>query len=85
MDTLAFFTQRNWEWQVKSLRHMQQVIHKYHPVSQPLLDESAHEWNTSVRNINWSEYLESFCVGTKCFVLNEELSDLNIAKQRMSR
>jgi fatty acyl-CoA reductase len=38
-----------------------------------------------VKNIDWAEYLENFCVGTKCFVLNEEMSKLHLARKRMSR
>ena len=86
MDTLAFFTQRHWEWEVKSLRHMQQLIEQQ---SSALAEDKGldwgKEWNTSVKDIDWQEYLGNFCLGTKCFVLNEEMSDLHLAKQKMSR
>ncbi|XP_063722952.1 fatty acyl-CoA reductase 1-like isoform X1 [Symsagittifera roscoffensis] len=94
MDTLSFFTQRHWEWEVNSLRHMQHVIETLSTSSNKLGEGTTaseegvkwgKEWNTSVKNIDWAEYLENFCVGTKCFVLNEEMSELHLAKQRMSR
>jgi fatty acyl-CoA reductase len=104
MDTLSFFTQRNWKWEVNALKDMQAVIDgssssSYTCSSSGTKDTNNNsqeggpgstsawgkEWNTSVSNIDWSEYLETFCVGTKCFVLNEEMSDLHIAKKRMSR
>jgi len=106
METLAFFTQRHWEWEVRTLRHMQHLIERQQtspavPSSsasstsstastddkkqQPVVVNWGVEWNTSVKNIDWAEYLENFCVGTKCFVLNEEMSKLHLARKRMSR
>lgn len=99
MDTLSFFTQRNWKWEVNALKDMQNVINgasaslaatqgqgqkdsNNNSNSSPSWGK---DWNTSVTDIDWSEYLEMFCIGTKCFVLNEEMSDLHIAKKRMSR
>jgi fatty acyl-CoA reductase len=75
VDTLSFFTARHWEWEVRSLIHLQQAMTPH----------DTNEFNTNIANMNWDEYLENFCVGTKCFVLNEELSDLHLAKKRMSR
>ena len=99
MDTLSFFTQRNWKWEVNALKDMQKVINASAGSTTPQIHRDSNnnsqgggassswgkEWNTSVSDIDWSEYLEMFCIGTKCFVLNEEMSDLHIAKKRMSR
>lgn len=42
-------------------------------------------FNFDVRQLHWAEYMESYCLGTKKYVLNEELSGLPAARKHLNR
>lgn len=42
-------------------------------------------FNFDVRQLNWAEYMESYCMGTKKYVLNEELSGLPAARKHLNK
>lgn len=42
-------------------------------------------FNFDVRQLHWAEYMESYCMGTKKYVLNEELSGLPAARKHLNK
>lgn len=46
---------------------------------------SAQVFNFDVRQLHWAEYMENYCMGTKKYVLNEELSGLPAARKHLNK
>lgn len=42
-------------------------------------------FNFDVRQLHWAEYMENYCMGTKKYVLNEELSGLPAARKHLNK
>lgn len=42
-------------------------------------------FNFDVRQLNWPEYIENYCLGTKKYVLNEDMSDIPAARQHLRK
>ncbi|MXQ81433.1 hypothetical protein E5288_WYG005824 [Bos mutus] len=41
-------------------------------------------FNIDVRQLHWAEYIENYCMGTKKYVLNEEMSGLPAARKHLN-
>lgn len=42
-------------------------------------------YNFDVRQLHWSEYIESYCLGAKKYLLNEDMSGIPAAKQHLRK
>ncbi|KAJ7412746.1 hypothetical protein BTVI_45408 [Pitangus sulphuratus] len=42
-------------------------------------------FNFDVRQLHWAEYMENYCMGTKKYVLNEEMSGLPAARKHLNK
>lgn len=42
-------------------------------------------FNFDVRQLNWPEYIENYCIGTKKYVLNEDMADIPAARQHLRK
>ncbi|KAF5918865.1 hypothetical protein HPG69_005905 [Diceros bicornis minor] len=42
-------------------------------------------FNIDVRQLHWAEYIENYCMGTKKYVLNEEMSGLPAARKHLNK
>ncbi len=42
-------------------------------------------FNFDVRQLHWAEYMESYCMGTKKYVLNEDVSGLPAARKHLNK
>lgn len=42
-------------------------------------------FNFDVRQLNWPEYIDNYCIGTKKYVLNEDMSDIPAARQHLRK
>lgn len=42
-------------------------------------------FNFDVRQLNWAEYMENYCMGTKKYVLNEAESGLPAARKHLNK
>lgn len=42
-------------------------------------------FNFDVRQLHWPEYMETYCMGTKKYLLNEELSGLPAARKHLNK
>lgn len=51
----------------------------------PVLFPVLQVFNFDVRQLHWAEYMESYCMGTKKYVLNEELSGLPAARKHLNK
>ncbi|XP_033126302.1 fatty acyl-CoA reductase 1-like [Anneissia japonica] len=70
---LEFFTTNNWQWTNTNSQHLQSSM----------TEEDRKIFFLDVRPLHWPTYLENYCIGTKQFVLNENLSDLPAARRHI--
>ncbi|KAK7486341.1 hypothetical protein BaRGS_00022389 [Batillaria attramentaria] len=78
VSTLEFFTTRQWNF------HNDNVLMLLNKMS----TEDKKTFSFDPRTIDWSQYMENYCLGAKQFVLKEEVSELpkaRIALQRLQR
>nr|XP_054761651.1 LOW QUALITY PROTEIN: fatty acyl-CoA reductase 1-like [Lytechinus pictus] len=73
VHTLKYFTQNTWEWT------NQNTI----ALSAAMNEEDRKVYFTDVRPLHWPSYLEAYCLGTKKFVLNEDMNDLPAARSHL--
>uniref|UniRef100_A0A3P9M0D6 Fatty acyl-CoA reductase n=1 Tax=Oryzias latipes TaxID=8090 RepID=A0A3P9M0D6_ORYLA len=75
MMVLEYFTSHSWEWNTDN---MSMLLAQMSP-------EDKKVFNFDVRQLHWAEYMESYCMGTKKYVLNEELSGLPAARKHLNK
>ncbi|XP_041935591.1 fatty acyl-CoA reductase 1-like [Alosa sapidissima] len=72
---LEYFSSQDWEWNSENMNML---------MSQ-LSPEDRKTFNFDVRQLNWPEYIENYCIGTKKYVLNEDMSDIPAARQHLRK
>ncbi|CAL8242103.1 unnamed protein product [Merluccius merluccius] len=72
---LEYFSNQDWEWKSDNMSML---------LSQLTLEDRK-TFNFDVRQLNWPEYIENYCIGTKKYVLNEEMSDIPVARQHLRK
>ncbi|XP_072242714.1 fatty acyl-CoA reductase 1 isoform X2 [Leuresthes tenuis] len=75
MMVLEYFTSHSWMWNTDN---MAMLLAQMSP-------EDKKVFNFDVRQLHWAEYMESYCMGTKKYVLNEELSGLPAARKHLNK
>ncbi|CAL8235721.1 unnamed protein product [Boreogadus saida] len=75
MMVLEYFTSNSWVWNTENLS---MLMARMSP-------EDKKVFNFDVRQLNWAEYMESYCMGTKKYVLNEDLSGLPAARKHLNK
>ncbi|XP_008309561.1 fatty acyl-CoA reductase 1 isoform X2 [Cynoglossus semilaevis] len=75
MMVLEYFTSHSWVWNTENVTML---------LSQ-MSSEDKKMFNFDVRQLHWAEYMESYCMGTKKYVLNEELSGLPAARKHLNK
>jgi len=75
VEVLEYFTSREWHWTNDNLV---ELIDKLSPHDQK-------EFDFDVRNIDWQLYLDNYCLGTKRYALKEDMNDLQVAKDNITR
>lgn len=75
MDAYNFFTTRDWSWEQ---RNSLAVLAELPPSELEL-------FNFDVKTLNWKSYLEMYAIGIKKFILKEDMSRINIARQQHRR
>ncbi|XP_011605197.2 fatty acyl-CoA reductase 1 isoform X2 [Takifugu rubripes] len=75
MMVLEYFTSHSWVWNTDN---MTMLMAQMSPEDKKL-------FNFDVRQLHWAEYMESYCMGTKKYVLNEELSGLPAARKHLNK
>ncbi|KAJ8411301.1 hypothetical protein AAFF_G00173070 [Aldrovandia affinis] len=72
---LEYFSSRDWEWTTENVSMLMGQ----------LSTEDRKTFNFDVRQLNWPEYIENYCIGTKKYVLNEDMSDIPAARQHLKK
>nr|XP_043892252.1 fatty acyl-CoA reductase 1 isoform X3 [Solea senegalensis] len=75
MMVLEYFTSHSWVWNNDNVTML---------LGQ-MSTEDKKVFNFDVRQLHWAEYMESYCMGTKKYVLNEELSGLPAARKHLNK
>ncbi|XP_043919500.1 fatty acyl-CoA reductase 1-like [Protopterus annectens] len=75
MMLLEYFTSHSWVW---TTDNTSMLMNQLSP-------EDKKVFNFDVRQLHWPEYMENYCMGTKKFVLNEELSGLPAARKHLNK
>ncbi|XP_069079663.1 fatty acyl-CoA reductase 1 isoform X4 [Pleurodeles waltl] len=75
MMLLEYFTSNSWVWNNENTNML---------LSQ-LSAEDKKTFNFDVRQLHWAEYMENYCMGTKKYVLNEEMSGLPAARKHLNK
>uniref|UniRef100_A0A8C2X624 Fatty acyl-CoA reductase n=1 Tax=Cyclopterus lumpus TaxID=8103 RepID=A0A8C2X624_CYCLU len=75
MMVLEYFTSHSWVWNNDNVAML---------IGQ-MSSEDKKVFNFDVRQLHWAEYMESYCMGTKKYVLNEELSGLPAARKHLNK
>ncbi|KAM9771653.1 fatty acyl-CoA reductase 1 [Syngnathus typhle] len=75
ISLLEYFSSQDWEWNSENISML---------MSQ-MSPEDRKTFNFDVRQLNWPEYIENYCIGTKKYVLNEDMSDIPAARQHLRK
>ncbi|XP_054055817.1 fatty acyl-CoA reductase 1 isoform X2 [Rissa tridactyla] len=75
MTLLEYFTSNSWIWNTEN---MTMLMNQLHP-------EDKKTFNFDVRQLHWAEYMEDYCMGTKKYVLNEEMSGVPAARKHLNK
>ncbi|XP_035011887.1 fatty acyl-CoA reductase 1 isoform X1 [Hippoglossus stenolepis] len=75
MMVLEYFTSHSWVWNNDNVG---MLLTQMSP-------EDKKMFNFDVRQLHWAEYMENYCMGTKKYVLNEELSGLPAARKHLNK
>ncbi|XP_038663847.1 fatty acyl-CoA reductase 1 isoform X2 [Scyliorhinus canicula] len=73
MMLVEYFTSHSWVWNTDNINML---------MCQMSPDDKK-VFNFDVRQLHWAEYMENYCMGTKKYVLNEELSGLPAARKHL--
>ncbi|XP_074533420.1 fatty acyl-CoA reductase 1 isoform X1 [Halichoeres trimaculatus] len=75
MMVLEYFTSHSWVWNNDNISMLMAQ----------LSPQDRKVFNFDVRQLHWAEYMENYCMGTKKYVLNEELSGLPAARKHLNK
>uniref|UniRef100_A0A286XKY0 Fatty acyl-CoA reductase n=1 Tax=Cavia porcellus TaxID=10141 RepID=A0A286XKY0_CAVPO len=75
MVFLEYFTSNSWVWNTDNVN---MLMNQLNP-------EDKKTSNIDVRQLHWAEYIENCCMGTKKYVLNEEISGLPAARKHFNK
>ncbi|XP_075423523.1 fatty acyl-CoA reductase 1 isoform X3 [Ascaphus truei] len=75
MMLLEYFTSNSWVWNNENTNMLMNQ----------LSSEDKKVFNFDVRQLHWAEYMENYCMGTKKYVLNEEMSGLPAARKHLNK
>ncbi|XP_068611535.1 fatty acyl-CoA reductase 1 [Brachionichthys hirsutus] len=75
ISLMEYFSNRDWEWSSENMGLL----------SSQLTPEDRKTFNFDVRQLNWHEYIENYCIGTKKYVLNEDMSGIPAARQHLRK
>ncbi|KAM6173933.1 LOW QUALITY PROTEIN: fatty acyl-CoA reductase 1-like [Erethizon dorsatum] len=76
---LEYFTSNSWIWNTDNVN---MLMNQLNPDDKK---PSILAFNSDVPQLHWAEYIENYCMGTKKYVLNEEMSDLPAARKHLNK
>ncbi|KAJ7329297.1 hypothetical protein JRQ81_015471 [Phrynocephalus forsythii] len=75
MSTFEYFSSCTWEW---SSDNTNMLLNQLSPKDKQL-------FCFDVQPLNWSEYMENYCLGAKKYLLNEDMAGVPAAKQHLRK
>ncbi|NXT77888.1 FACR1 reductase, partial [Zapornia atra] len=75
MLLLQYFSTQSWDWSSDNMNMLMSHLNT----------EDKKLYNFDVRQLHWSEYIESYCLGAKKYLLNEDMSGIPAAKQHLRK
>eukprot|EP00075_Anas_platyrhynchos_P024184 XP_027313437.1 fatty acyl-CoA reductase 2 isoform X3 [Anas platyrhynchos] len=75
MMLLQYFSTQSWDWSSDNMNMLMGQLNT----------EDRKLYNFDVRQLHWSEYIESYCLGAKKYLLNEDMSGIPAAKQHLRK
>ncbi|XP_003221419.2 fatty acyl-CoA reductase 1 isoform X2 [Anolis carolinensis] len=75
MAAFEYFASCTWEW---SSDNMNVLLNQLNPKDKKL-------FCFDVRQLHWSEYMENYCLGTKKYLLKEDMAGIPAAKQHLRK
>ncbi|XP_063716579.1 fatty acyl-CoA reductase 1-like isoform X2 [Symsagittifera roscoffensis] len=86
LESLEFFTSHYWTWEVKNLHDLDLMLEKFRRSRGDVSKQNwAHQWNISMQGLDWEKYVELYCIGTKKFVMKDDMSKMQQARSRMQK
>ncbi|NXI65638.1 FACR1 reductase, partial [Anseranas semipalmata] len=84
MVLLEYFTRNSWIWNTEN---MTMLMNQLTPEDKKAMKAFIfmQTFNFDVRQLHWAEYMENYCIGTKKYVLNEEMSGLPAARKHLNK
>lgn len=74
-DCLEYFTTHEWNFCNDNVQSLWQN----------LSEADQHTFNFSLSTIDWQAYLHQYCLGSKRYVMKEDLSTLPAARKRLNK
>ncbi|NWR30183.1 FACR1 reductase, partial [Tachuris rubrigastra] len=75
MTLLQYFSTQSWNWSSDNMNMLMNHLNT----------EDKKLYNFDVRQLHWSEYIESYCIGAKKYLLNEDMAGIPAAKQHLRK
>ncbi|KAK2534889.1 hypothetical protein Q9233_004008 [Columba guinea] len=75
MMLLQYFSTQSWDWSSDNMNMLMSHLNT----------EDKKLYNFDVRQLHWSEYIESYCLGAKKYLLNEDMSGIPAARQHLRK
>ncbi|XP_075572510.1 fatty acyl-CoA reductase 2 isoform X5 [Pelecanus crispus] len=75
MMLLQYFSTQSWDWSSDNMNMLMSHLNT----------EDKKLYNFDVRQLHWSEYIESYCLGAKKYLLNEDMAGIPAAKQHLRK
>ena len=75
MNTLEYFTAREWYFTNDNMVNLYKCLG----------EDDKKTFNFDVKSIDWTTYMENYCIGTKKYALKEDMSRIGQAKATLRK
>lgn len=75
VQSLKYFTTREWVFHCDNMRRLWQAMSQ----------QDRKEFNFDISKIDWNQYMANYCQGIKQFALNEDPSELEVARAHVKK
>jgi alcohol-forming fatty acyl-CoA reductase len=75
VEILEYFTTKQWEFTNDNLFMLMKELN----------ETDTQIFNFDISDINWKTYIEEYCLGTKKFLMKEDMSNINACRRNLKR
>jgi len=75
VEILEYFTTKQWEFTNDNLFMLMKELN----------DIDNKVFNFDISDINWKSYIEQYCLGTKVYLMKEDMTNINACRKRLAR